>query len=67
VLKGFDQEILTLINIMEIEDEIMESKLVLDKITQSQNEIAAVLSKPVTRRQSLVSNTSKVNPIQIII
>jgi len=46
VLRGFDEEMLTLIDVKEIENDLLEAEAIADKVSQVCGEIKAYLSKP---------------------
>ena len=52
MLQTFDENLLSLIDVEEIEGDIMKSELIKDKIAQLQSEIVEYLNKPANKRDS---------------
>lgn len=59
VLRGFDEEVLTLIDVKDIENDVLEAEAIADKVSQVCGEIKAYLSKP---DKLMTSKTAAVSP-----
>ena len=55
-LKNLDEEVLRLIEVTEIENDVLESETVLDKIAQLRGEIHAFLKRPIKLSEEMPSD-----------
>ena len=58
MLQTFDENLLSLIDVKEIEGDIMQSELIKDKIAQLQSKIVEFLNKPANRKETIEEHVS---------